>query len=315
MALSILGYESKITNGALTIPADCSLICAVVIGSEAAPWINGIQMDTKAVESAQGVLDALSVHVLPVTLNETVPFIMEGNLAAFYYFEDGVSCRPKPAKGYSAAGEVTETFVTTTDEIMIGVVLGNNGQVTLTADDGAFTYDIDTTTYRIGHKTPGDSSQTIVASDPGTTSGYWYNPPAVWHDTTTSVLVTAGYYQTTSVYHDYRLVYSHYSGEYYYYDYGIYSNAGDPNYTTGFVEIAANQPLEGYIGSIHIESTFYTHVQTWIPPVYEEQPSGYWEYPDPVWVTTGAPGYVSAIVVSIAATMLGSVYVTRPLIA
>lgn len=315
MALTKLGFETKTASGAITVPDGCDFITAVVIGSVNPPAINAISMETKATVAAQGVLQALSIHVLPVSLNIVMPFVFDGTLVTFYYFENGVCARPTNVKGYNAAGSVTGTHVTTTGEIMLGVVLGNNGQVTLTADSSSFTFDVDQMTYRIGYKIPGDTSQAIVAADPGTLSSYWYNPPAIWHDTTTTVLVTPGHYETTQVYHQYRSVYSHYSAPNYVYINGIYSDPGDPNYSAGFVPQGGISNFQTYQGTVIYGSSFYTYPQVWVPPVYEEQASGYWEYPAPVEIVTGTPGYVSTIVVSISDVMIGSVYTSRPLIA
>lgn len=315
MGATYLGYETKTANGGITIPTDCNYVAAFVTGSELPPWINGIQMETKATVPAQGYNKAISLHVLPVSLNEIVPFIMEGDSVTFIYIQNGVCTRPVVVKGYSAAGSVGGTLPSGTDDLVVGMVLGNNGQVTITTDGNALTLVEDSMTTRIGYRVPGDSSQTIATTDPGTTSGYWYTPPPIWHDTTTSVLITPGHYETTPVYHDYRSIYLYYNAPNYWYGRYLYSEPGDPNYITGLVNLNDNFGLPYYDGAINISSVFYTYVQTWIPPVYETQQSGYWEYPPQQWVVTGTPGNVSAIVASIADTMIGGIFVPKVIIA
>ena len=101
MGATYLGYETKTANGGITIPADCNYVAAFVTGSESAPWINGIQMETKKTVAAQGVNAAISLHVLPVSLNEIVPFIMDGTSVTFIYIQNGVCTRPDIVSGYS----------------------------------------------------------------------------------------------------------------------------------------------------------------------------------------------------------------------
>ena len=131
-------------------------------------------------------------------------------------------------------------------------------------------------------------------------------------------MITPGHYQTTAVYHRTYYAYSHYTAPNYWYDLVLYSDPGDPNYTTG--TIITNHDIVSYGSYVGTEvpgssEVFYTYVQTWVDPVYETQASGYWEYPAPYEVVTGTPGRVSAIAASIADTMIGGIYVSRPLIA
>jgi hypothetical protein len=286
LGATYLGFEAKTTNGTITVLEDCNYIVALVTGSIQPPVINALEMTTKATVSAQGVNKAISLHVLPIDVWYEYSFIMYGDSVTFIYIQNGVCTRPDIISGYSATGTVSGTLPSSTDDLLVGLVIGNNGQVTITADTVALTFPVDTVTSRVGYKTPGDTSQAISATDPGTLTGYWYQPPAVWVDTTTSVLISPGHYS---------------SGGLDYYDIFI---DGVKTGRTGIPSGYNPPPTE----------IWYTYAPVWFPPVYEEQASGYWSYPAQQWIETGVAGYVSAIVASIADVMIGADYISRPIV-
>lgn len=307
--MSLLGTDNSTANGTVTIPTDCVYVVAVSIGTTDAPYLNGNLMQTKGSVVAQGQLDAISCHVSTFPTQQELPFVMNGaNRIIWFFLDDAVCTRPVPVSVYSATGEVTGTLDTSTNDIVIGIVLGSNGQVLITGDTVGLTAIYDTTTCRVGHITPGDSSMSCSASDEDVSSGYWYYPPAYYTETTQSVLVEAGHYETAAIYHYRYWAYESYSPSIGY-TYGLYEYINPPGTTTK----QGTAVWATYQGPQYGQQTWYTYVQIWVPPVYETQTSGYWTYPAPVWVDTSTPGEISCIYISVANTMIGSVYVTRPL--
>ena len=313
--MSVLGSSNVTANGNVTIPAGCVYVVAVCVGTTNAPYLNGHLMDKKATVAATGQLKAIGVHVLTFPITEILPFVMNGATnITFFYLDDAVCIRPVAVKGYSAAGQVTGDLATSTDDLAIGIVLGSNGQVQIKGDTAAFTAVYNTTKCRIGWKAPGDSVLSCDATDQSTVSGYWYSPPAYYTDTSSRVLVSAGYWKQVSVYHRRWYQYTRYATNKYWYDKMIYNDPGHAGYPPGtWVELADAESYTVYQGATFGTTVFYTYISVWVPPVYETQTSGYWTYPPQVWIETGIPGEVSCIFVSIANVMIGSVYVTRPL--
>lgn len=204
MIISLLGTEEKLADGTLNILNACNYVVAVVVGSELPPIINGVLMDTVISVPAQGANKAISVHVTrnpTPTESETQPFSMPigtGIRVLFIYFRHVVCVRPDKVYGYVTTGSKTGTLPTSTDDYIIGIVLGNNGQVTLKSDTIAMTLWIDESKLRIGYIIPGDTSASIAGTDPGTVSGYWQSQDPIWHEGT---LITAGYWETVATYH------------------------------------------------------------------------------------------------------------------
>jgi hypothetical protein len=307
--MSVLGYENKTANGTVTIPENTVFVVAVCTGTVSAPYLNGNLMQTKGSVAATGLLKTISVHVSTFPLIHVLPFVMNGaDTITFIYMDDAVCARPVPVSGYSTSGSQTGTLDTSTNDIVVGIVLGSNGQVLIKGDTVGLTAVYDTLTCRIGYIVPGDSSLSCEATDENAISGYWYTPDPVWVDTTSSVLVEPGHYvQTATLHHAYD-AYASYSGGRYYYDYFLYEEPPG-----AVVEYIHNyNSFATYQGTGNDKGTWYTYTQTWVPDRYETQASGYWTYPNPVWVSTGVAGQISAIWLSIADTMIGSVYVTRP---
>jgi hypothetical protein len=311
--MALLGSDNKTADdGTVTIPEDCVYVVAVSIGTENPPYLNGNLMQTKGSVPATGQLSAISCHVSTFPTHQELPFVMNGaSRVVWFFLDDAVCTRPVPVSGYSATGQVTGTLDTSTNDIVICVVLGSNGQVLLTGDTVSATLIYDSTTCRIGYLIPGDSSMSCDASDEDVTSGYWYYPPSYYTDTSSSVLVTPGHYQTTAVYNRK------------YYAYAFYNAVTYPDYPYRYTQFTYVNPPgtttqdspAGAIGSSSYDGQqitlyeWYTYHQVWVPPVYETQTSGYWTYPDPVWVETGVPGEISCIFISIADTAIGSIHV------
>jgi len=303
MGATYLSIETKTASGTITIPANCDYMVALVTGSLLPPIVNARTMETVATVAATGMNPAISLHVMPIDVIYEYGFVMYGTSCTFVYIQNGICVRPGTVYGYSSGGTVSGDLATSTNDLIVGFIVGNNGQVTITNDTVALTYAVDSLTSRIGYATPGDAVGTIAAADPGTVTGYWYTPDAVWVDTSTSVLISEGYNEFVPTLHTRAYWYAYTSGGYDYYLI-VVDGVSTGSYTARVV--GENAPVASF---------WYTYDAVWHDPVYETQPSGYWSYPDPVWVETGEYGNVSAIIASIADTMIGGTYISRPLVA
>lgn len=303
MGATYLSIETKTASGTITVPENCDYMAALVTGSLLPPIVNARTMETVATVAATGANPAISLHVMPIDVIYEYEFVMYGTSCTFVYIQNGICVRPGTVYGYSSSGTVAGTLATSTNDLIVGVVVGNNGQVTITNDTVALTYAVDSLTSRIGYATPGDAVGTIAASDPGTVTGYWYTPDAVWVNTSTSVLISEGYYEFVPTLHTRAYWYARTE-----YGYDFYLIVVDGVSTGSYKAVVTGSTVPATV-------TWYTYEAVWHDPVYEVQPSGYWSYPDPVWVETGEDGQVSAIITSIADTMIGGMYISRPLVA
>ncbi len=297
--MSILGSDTVTANGTLAIPSGCVYVVALCSGNDGIdpPYLNGNKMQTKAGVIQQGVLPAISIHVSTFPEIGTLPFVMNGaDIITWVYMDNAVCTRADVVQGYSlSAGQITGNLATSTNDMVLGIVIGSNGQVEIKGDTVNMTLVEDTLTRRVGSIVPGDSSLTCLATDASTLSGYWYQPPAVWVNTTTSVLVEAAHYDFNPVY-QYWISYEwHTLNIYHVYHDGVY--VGDGSYNT---------PPQDH--------AFYTYPGVWVPDRYETVASGYWTYPTQQWIETGVAGQVSAAWISIADVMIGGTFVSRPIV-
>ena len=303
--IAILGHDNITANGTVVIPDGCVYVVALCTGSLDPPYLNGNLMQTKASVAAQGINPSVSIHVSTFPTVATLPFVMNGaDTITFVYLSNTVCTRADVVQGYSeSSGQVTGDLATSsTDDLVLGIVVGSNGQVQIKGDTVDMTLLEDTLTRRIGSIVPGDSSLTCLATDTSTLSGYWYQPPAVWVDTTTSVLVEAGHYEFNPVYqYTVSFVFINFSGGKWWYH--VYHDGVDTGVDQGFDTSA-----------FPASYAFYTFPGVWVPDRYETIASGYWSYPAQVWIETGVAGQVSAAWISVADVMIGSIYVSRPLI-
>lgn len=299
--MSVLGSDNVTANGTVTIPDGCVYVVALCAGSVDPPYLNGNMMQTVASVPATGLLTAVSIHVSTFPIVATLPYVMNGaDTITWVYLDNAVCTRADVVQGYSQSGQITGSLATSTNDLVLGIVQGSNGQVQIKGDGVALTL-LDNTLKRcVGWIAPGDASLTCLATDASTVSGYWYQPPAVWHDTTTSVLVEAGHYEFNPVANYVTYVFDHRAATYD--EYRRYVNG---------VYVSWNRFEIGYVPS---PSVYYTYPGVWVPDRYETVASGYWTYPDKVWVETGVAGEVSAAWISIADVMIGGIYVSRPLI-
>jgi hypothetical protein len=272
-------------------------------------------MQTYSSVAASGILKAIGIHILPNSINQELPFVMNGaDSISFIYLDDSVCTRSPAVEGYSAAGSVSGNLVTSTNDLVIGIVLGSNGQVLIKGDTVALTLVYDTLTCRIGYITPGDSVLACLATDESTVSGYWYTPPPVWINTTTSVLVEPGHYVSTAYLQEQWFRYNHKDpppSNLYWYDYILVRRSPSGTTTNTY---ANNASFETYQGTTTMYYSWTLYYQTWVPDRYETVSSGYWQPQEPVWIQTGVSGQISCCFISIADVMIGANYISRPLI-
>lgn len=293
MTLSVLSYVNKTASGTITIPVGCNMVVAMVSGSETAPVINGVSMQTKSSIASNGVAPAVSVHTYIVNeIYEAIelPFTLYGTAATFAFVDNGAFVGQNVVFCQGTAS-CTEELPTSVNDIVFGVVAGSIGPVSATLDGNAPTYMDSSNAAKTCYATPTDSSQTVVAKDDGVSTGY-YITTTTWVPET---LVSAGYWSYDPVPN--------------YVTWGYYSNLGEGIYQwrkyinglgTDQFAVSTTQPA----GSV-----FYTYPGVWHPPVYT---GGYYQY-SKTWVSAGALGQVSAAFISVSETGSG-VFVGRPVI-
>lgn len=271
--MNILDSEVLTADGVATIPYDCYFIVAVCKGSTAAPYLNGNQMQTYASVSAQGVLEAISVHVshYPTIQYGELPFNLNGaNHVTLIYFDDAVCARQNTVSDYDDDGSAGGTLVVNpATEIVVGVALGQTATITLKGDGSDLTLLHDTTTYKVGYITPADNSLTCLATSPEVATGYWFTPAPIYHPST---LIAEAYWEWVPVWH--------------------------PSYLGASPPYEPDTWLPGY----------WTYTGVYHPAVYS---TSYWEYPANVWIEPDT-SEIACIYVSISDTMVGGTYVTRP---
>lgn len=291
--MNILGSANKTADGSVTVPVGTLYAIAMVNGSVNPPVLNGNFMDPQASVPAQGVLKAVSIHTRALPMIGDLNFAMNGADEITFIFVDSAVCvRAVTVSGFnSSTGTVTGNLPTSAaNDVVFGIVIGANGQVTLKGDTVALTLVKDAAKHRAGYITPGDSSLTCEGYDPGTVSRYEYQPPAIRHP---GALITSGYWQAIRInrYMTWACIVP--GSLWYVYSDGVYaySQSTQPNWKSG--------------------SYFADFTSVYVPAVYA---SDTWEYPPKQWIETGTSGQAAAAFISVADVMIGANYISRPLI-
>lgn len=196
--IEILGHETKLTNGTITIPTGCTFIYAVVKGGTTAPTINTVAMDSVGSTPAVGQIPVLAIFKYKPPVNDVVPFLFLGTSVEFIYLTKALDDRSGALSGYSAAGSYSGALTTTPLDLAIGVVAGLNTPIALTGDGVGFTYLIDDLNFKIGYLTPVDASLACLATDTTTASGYWQPQSPIVHGST---LVSAAWVENLPAIH------------------------------------------------------------------------------------------------------------------
>lgn len=278
MAVTLLDYSTKtLQAGTVSIPFYTDAVAALVMGTIEPVILNGIDMTVKAAVAETEGVPAISIQFLRYPPTAELPYSYQGSEVTFVFLKDAISVRPDIIAKFSNVGSVTKNLLSSADDIVLGMVIGDNGQAEIEGDGVAFTNLVDNLLYRFGHLDPGDTSIAIEATTPNTVTGYWYQPPPVYHP---EELISEGYYTYESVYHPGEWVEDPLFGQ--------------PGHPDEYVWVPA----------------WYETVKIWHPPEYRD---AYWTYPDQVWVEVGEAGKLSVCVISVANVMIGSVYTSRPL--
>lgn len=279
MAVTFMSYETfTAPAGTATVPFYCEAVVALVKGTTSPVILNGIDMVVRAsMEETEGV-PAVSIQTMTVPLTQPQPYGFSGTSITFIYIKEAVSVRMGVVQEYSDLGTETQALPTSTNDMVFGIIVANNdaGQAEIKGDGTAFTAVVDEATCRMGYIEPGDSSLSVVGTAPTTVSGYWYQPPPVFHP---AELIEEGYWTYSSVYHP--------AGWY------LDPLFGQPGHPAEYIYL----------------NVFYTTEKTWVEPEYSDS---YWTYPTQVWVSTDELGKLSLLAISIADVMLYSTYVSRP---
>lgn len=285
MAVSLISSAQVTESGNVTIPANCSAVYALVIGSDDAPEIAGISM-TKIVGRDKtdkvvgvGVYQYAGDAVGAVTFDNA-----DADYIALLYVS-GSDGYDKDVVTGTKSESVTGNLKTSTNSLAICVMAGMIGATAITGDATAFSYVVNETKVKAGWLVPGDASLACVASDGGISSGYWIIGKTIHHD---AELLKEGYWSFEPVKHTVTWLYMRdYPNGYKLY--GKYDNGVD----TGNTKVSKSQPAS---------SVYYEYVHTWHEPEYK--PAWDEKLPD-VWVAGGEKATVSACFVSIDPDMSG----------
>jgi hypothetical protein len=264
MAVSLISSVQVTESGNVTIPANCSAVYALVIGSDDAPEIAGISM-TKIV--GRDKTDKVAGVGVYQYIGDAVGTVMFDNADADYIallYVSGSDGYDKDVVTGTKSESVTGNLKTSTNSLAICVMAGMIGATAITGDATAFSYVVNETTVKAGWLVPGDSSLACVASDSGISTGYWIIGKTIHHD---AVLLKEGYWSFEPVKHTVTWWYMQDLPNGYKL-YGKYDNG----VATGDTKASQSQPAS---------SVYYEYVHTWHEPVY--QPAWDEKLPD-VWV-------------------------------
>lgn len=226
MTISILNIDLLTASGNITIPVGCTMIHALVFGSELPPSINGAAMSKVAGVPATTKVPAVSVHQLIVTNTGVVPFVISGTHVTLYYTSGAGMYRPNVLLGTSAAGILSGDLPAETSDLAIAILAGMIGPCTIKGDSVAFTYNRNDTYLKTGHLVPGDTVLSCELKDAGVSTGYTIDGGTIHHD---AVLVTEAKDSFDPVLHTVTFQYDSHNTPWtldYYrkYDNGVYTN-------------------------------------------------------------------------------------------
>lgn len=279
MSISILDTDLLTTSGNITIPAGCTMIHALVFGSELPPSINGTTMSKIVSVPATTKVPAISAHQYIVTKTGVAPFVISGTHVTLYYTSGAGMYRPEVLLGNALSGVLSGTLPTSTGDLALAILAGMIGPCTIKGDTVAFTYDRNDTYLKTGHLTPGDTSLDCEIKDAGVSAGYTIDGGVIHHD---AVLISAAYDSWDPEYHwvGWLFMYSigYGMGQYGEYDNGVF---------TGNTVLASSAPA----GRSYTKYVYHHHDAVYEPAWDEELPD--------IVVPGGEQAQVNGIVVLI----------------
>lgn len=295
MTISVLSSQTLTASGNIVIPANTSLVIALVKGSILPPKIGAVTLTTIASIDATGKSKAVSIHQLPAPTEGALASVINGESVTFVYLSGASVPRAGSIFGHSDAGSYTADLVTSTSDLVLGILTGMIGPTALKGDTVAFTYLVNTTIDKIGHITPADALLTSIATDDDVSTGYYIDGGVIHHD---AVKISDAYSTFDPVLHTVTYQYDHHEGTnpivHYFreYDNGVYT------------KLVASK------SDVMYSWNYYAYPEVKHPEVW--QPAFDENLPD-IWVPGGEHAQVSACFVSIKSTAPDSVFVGRPM--
>lgn len=282
MAIAILDTDLLTASGNIVIPATCTMIHALVFGSELPPSIGGAVMSKIVSVPANTKVPAVSVHQFIVTDDDvTVPFVITGTHVTLYYTSGAGMYRSDVLLGNALSGILSGDLPAATTDLSIAILAGMIGATTIKGDTAAFTYDRNDTYLKTGHMVPGDTVLSCELKDVGVSAGYTIDGGSIHHD---AVLIKAAWdtWDPVAHYVSWNYLYSSAGSNYY----GEYDNG----VATGnrWVQIPGSSVPAGRSYTAYV----LTHHDAVYTPAWDE------DLPDTV-VPGGEQAQVNGIVVLI----------------
>lgn len=261
MSILILGTALLTASGNITIPANCTMIHALVFGSENPPSINGAAMSKIAGVPATTKVPAISAHQYIVSDDDvSVPFAISGTHVTLYYTSGAGMYRENVLLGNAASGILSGALPSATSDLALAILAGMIGPCTIKGDTVEFTYDRNDTFLKTGHLVPGDTSLDCEIKDAGVSAGYTIDGGVIHHD---AVLITPAYDSWDPEYHwvGWLFMYSigYGMGQYGEYDNGVF---------TGNTIFASSAPA----GHSYYKYIYHHHDAVYEPAWVEELP-------------------------------------------
>ena len=280
-----MSSEAKTADGNITIPAGCVLVLALVKGSVAAPKINNVGMAPIVSVEVNGAQPAVSVFQVttPKVTGVAVPFELSGTLTYLVYLSGVDQFRPGAFASQSLTGSFTKNLVTTTTDMVFGLIAGAIGPTSLKGDTVAMTYLYNTATEKVGWITPLDALLTCLAEDTGLSAGYYIDNGVIHHD---AELITEGYYSFDPVENHVTYVFAGYNS--------INNTTQINRFDNGVYTGVSSVP--GYIPDpSSMNYTYYTYPAVWHDPVYSDA----WDEEIPDTYVPAGPAPLSCAFVSL----------------
>jgi len=199
LAIAILDTDLLTASGNITIPNNCTMIHALVFGSESPPRINGALMSKIVSVPANTKVPAISAHEFTVSQDDVaVPFVISGTHVTLYYTSGAGMYRPSVLLGNRTTGNLSGDLPAAASDLAIAILAGMIGATTIKGDGSEFTYDRNDTFLKTGHMTPGDTVLSCELKDVGVSAGYTIDGGSIYHP---AVLVSAAYESWEPEYH------------------------------------------------------------------------------------------------------------------
>jgi hypothetical protein len=266
MAIDILGSEEFTDRtGTLTIPQGCGCVLAFVVGTVSPVKIDGIAANGASIVEASAIVPAIGISVRRQLTGGEHDFEIAGTAVTFVYLNAGSLRKGGLSAGYAEAGTFEGSIASDEDDWIFAMCLGTIGPTALECDEVEMTYIKDSTLLKIGYVAAGAAILACLASDSGTSEGYWADGGSYW--------VPQSY---TPGWWEYRTVWV-------------------PGHWTYNNPLWVPAHWEGGVGHVWVPGHF-EYVDIWVPGFYQTEPyqyheavtvPGHWEdFPD-VWVPAG----------------------------